>query len=636
MGWVRSLRSAVRAQLAPTTQRKRSIRGRLRWSYLLTSTLPLLLVGIILIVMSFRAQRENVYTNQVTLARSVARDASTYLSGMEAQILRLGLNLGPDVPRERLISAVGELFRANYPNIRELAIINTDGREVLHQYGNSALRPEELPDRGADKAVRAALTGLGERGDIRKSDDGTPVYTLLLPLRDSASNVKGALSAEISAAPLTLVLRSGVSNAGVVYLVDSRQHVMLTNSEQTLTAPVGLADLFAAPVDVTQYVGASGQPVVGARGLISPVGWSIVVEQPSGIAFASLWRSVIVLTLLVAVMGLLALAWALRQSRQITLPLNALGKGAATLGAGHLDHRIPLRGDDELTDLAQTFNRMAERLQFSLSQIEHQNERLRHGLALARDIQVGLLPTVAPWNVDTLAVYARSLPAYEVGGDFYTYMAMPEGRAAIAIGDISGKGVGAALLMALTSSLIESHSRQTDHPAQVLDSLNTTLTPRMKANRMNAAVLYAVLDPTNLALTVANAGMIAPLLIGKSGARFMDIGGLPIGVLPTATYSEHEVTLDPGDALLFITDGVVEAHNAQGELFGFERLEALVAAMSDNTDVRTLVISILDSVQAFMGDTEQHDDITLVAVQPAHAHQFEGPMQEMELEIRAP
>jgi serine phosphatase RsbU (regulator of sigma subunit) len=345
------------------------------------------------------------------------------------------------------------------------------------------------------------------------------------------------------------------------------------------------------------------------------LGWAVVVEQPANIAFASVWRSVLLLTLLVIVVALLALFWAFRQAQRFLRPLAALRAGAAALGAGQLDHRIESQGADEFGDLARTFNQMAVHLQDSLAEIERRNERALRGLALARDIQIGLLPERPPWNGDVVEVYARSIPAYEVGGDFYTYLALSEGRAAIAIGDISGKGVGAALLMALTSSAVESQGRELEHPAQVLHALNQLLAPRLKANHMNAALLFAVIDPQRRTMNVANAGMIAPVLISREGSRFIEAGGLPLGAFAGAIYNEHTVGLSPGDALLFLSDGVVEAHNIQGELFGFERLEATVMETPVG-DVRTLVNLVIERVQHFMGAAEQHDDITLVAVRP--------------------
>ncbi len=327
-------------------------------------------------------------------------------------------------------------------------------------------------------------------------------------------------------------------------------------------------------------------------------------------------RSVLLLTGLVLLVVGLALFWAFRQARYILRPLQALRDGALALGEGHLDHRIEPLGDDEMGDLAQTFNQMAEHLQQSLDEIEQQNDRLRRGLALARDIQIGLLPDRPPWSADDLAVYARSIPAYEVGGDFYSYLALPEGRAAIAIGDISGKGIGAALLMALTSSAVESQGREIEHPAQVLTALNNLLAPRLRANHMNAALLFAVFDHHSQMLRVANAGMISPVLVSLDGSQYVEAGGLPLGSFAGAIYQEVSVELHHGDTVLLVSDGVVEAHNAQGELFGFERLEATIAEATPG-DVRALVELVIERVQAFMGDTEQHDDITVVAVRPS-------------------
>jgi serine phosphatase RsbU (regulator of sigma subunit) len=347
-------------------------------------------------------------------------------------------------------------------------------------------------------------------------------------------------------------------------------------------------------------------------------GWAVVVEQPSAAAFASVRSGALLLGMLVILVGALALLIAFRQAQQFLNPLKALRTGALALGSGQLSYRIEPLGADEMGDLAQTFNGMAEHLQASLDEIEKRNERLRRAMALARDIQIGLLPDRPPWNGEEIAVYARSIPAYEVGGDFYSYLAMSEGRAAIAIGDISGKGVGAALLMALTSSAVESQGRQVENPAQVLTALNNLLAPRLRANHMNAALLFVVIDPRERTLRVANAGMISPVLVTAHGSRFVEVGGLPLGSFVGALYQEEVVSFEPGDSLLLVSDGVVEAHGPGSELFGFERLEETIAEARPG-DVRELVELVLERVQEHMGNMEQHDDITIVAVRPAVA-----------------
>ncbi|HEX9442416.1 MAG TPA: SpoIIE family protein phosphatase, partial [Roseiflexaceae bacterium] len=447
---------------------------------------------------------------------------------------------------------------------------------------------------------------------------------MTLPLRNDANTVVGALRAEIDAEPIAQELAIAISNSkSYPYLVSNDDgKVLLTDGKPDFTPPRELRFLLSSPTGAEQYVGARGQGVIGA---LAPVvvnqgrdktGWSVVVEQPSATAFASVRNSMLILALLIVLVGALALLWAFQQAQHFVRPLKALRTGALALGAGRLDYRIEPLGADEMGDLAQTFNGMAEHLQESLAEIEKSNVRLRRAMALARDIQIGLLPDRPPWNGEEIAVYARSIPAYEVGGDFYSYLAMSEGRAAIAIGDISGKGVGAALLMALTSSAVETQGRQVERPAQVLTALNNLLAPRLRANHMNAALLFVVIDPRECTLRVANAGMIAPVLVSAHGSQFIDVGGLPLGSFAGAIYEEQLVSFEPGDSLLLLSDGVVEAHDPHGELFGFERLEQTVAEARPG-DVRALVELVIERVQQHMGVAEQHDDITIVAVRPA-------------------
>jgi sigma-B regulation protein RsbU (phosphoserine phosphatase) len=152
-------------------------------------------------------------------------------------------------------------------------------------------------------------------------------------------------------------------------------------------------------------------------------------------------------------------------------------------------------------------------------------------------------------------------------------------------------------------------------------TLNNLLAPRLRANHMNAALLFVVIDPHQRMLRVANAGMIAPVLVSERGSYFIEVSGLPIGSFVGAIYQEQTVRYEPGDSLLLLSDGVVEAHGPGGELFGFERLEETIAQASSG-DVRELVELVLERVQQHMGDREQHDDITIVAVRPAVASEI--------------
>jgi len=602
-----------------------SIANRLRWSYLLSSILPLMLVGALLLKINTDAQQSRIYSDQRGLASRVARDISRYINDLRAQ-LDLGMRPSASLDQsvEPLTSAALSLAVSNAPNLIEIAVLDDAGKELLRINRLLKIPPEQLRDLSGDPGVQRAIQdGVSTHTPIDSNADGVRNFMMTIPLRNAAGISVGVLRADISAEPLVGVLQiADVNSDSYAYLIDRQSGaVLLDDGRPGFTTPQQLKTLLASETDTATYVGARDQDVLGAVFRVASTAggdtpdWAVVVEQPANIAFASVRRSVLLLTLLVIVAGVLALLWAFRQARRFLLPLIALREGAAALGSGHLEHRIEPLGNDELGDLARTFNQMAEHLQDSLAEIGRRNERALRGLALARDIQIGLLPERPPWNGDIIEVHARSIPAYEVGGDFYTYLALSEGRAAIAIGDISGKGVGAALLMALTSSAVESQGRELEHPARVLHALNQLLAPRLKANHMNAALLFAVIDPHHRMMHVANAGMIAPVLITPEGSRFVDANGLPLGAFAGAVYQEQAVRLGPGDALLFLSDGVVEAHNTQGELFGFERLEATIVE-SPIGDVRTLVDLVIERVQHFMGTAEQHDDITLVAVRP--------------------
>lgn len=623
----------------PSTGARSSIANRLRWSLLLSSTLPLLIVGSLLLGLNASAQQRSVYNDQIDLAKRVELDVSRYVEELRNQLDQFALQIRPGTSPEQLTNLARDLVNRNYPDLLDLVVLDSTGYERLHFIKLLELAPSALTDRSADPFVRRALReGAASYSPIARNSDGVRSFIVTLPIRNDASTVVGALRAELSAEQLARSLATAIANSkSYPYLVAAADgSVLIDDGAPGFSPPRNITALLSTASDAAQYDGARSQLVIGAQAAVvvnngtENTGWIVVVEQPVAEALSSIRASLVLLALLVILVGALALFWAFRQARQFLRPLEALRIGANALGTGELGYRIGTLGDDEMGALARTFNSMAEHLQESQAEIERRNERLRRSMALARDIQIGLLPDRPPWNGEEIAVYARSLPAYEVGGDFYSYLAMSEGRAAIAIGDISGKGVGAALLMALTSSAVESQGRQIEHPAQVLTALNNLLAPRLRANHMNAALLFVVIDPREQTLRVANAGMISPVLVTKQGSQFVDIGGLPLGAFAGATYQEALVHFEPNDLLLLLSDGVVEAHSPSSELFGFERLEATIAE-ADSNDVHHLVELVIERVQEHMAGQEQHDDITIVAVRPRAALESSSYTEEQSI-----
>lgn len=241
--------------------------------------------------------------------------------------------------------------------------------------------------------------------------------------------------------------------------------------------------------------------------------------------------------------------------------------------------------------------------------------RREQELEIARRIQSNLFPRELPHR-QGIALAARCLPAREVGGDFFDCFALGERRSvAVMIGDASGKSVAGALLMAMARSVGRAEAFDHEEPALVLRETNRSVAHDVPRGTF-VALCYATIDPSGR-MAVANAGQLTPVLLHPDGAlQYLYPPGptLPLGIQPDMRYEALAVDLAPGDTVLFFTDGLVEAHNAAGELFGFDRLDALLAAHAA-LPPDALINCIIAEVMAFIGETVQHDDITLVAAQ---------------------
>jgi serine phosphatase RsbU (regulator of sigma subunit) len=239
-------------------------------------------------------------------------------------------------------------------------------------------------------------------------------------------------------------------------------------------------------------------------------------------------------------------------------------------------------------------------------------ERLDHELRVARLIQQTLLPRELP-SMPGWSMARHYQPARAVGGDFYDAMAMPDGRLVLIIGDVTDKGVPAALLMATTRSILRAAAQRLLTPAAVLKRANDHLYGDIPAN-MFVTCLCAVLAPESGRLWYANAGHDPPYLRRRGAVEELRASGVPLGLMPNMEYQEHEVQLEPGDEVLFYSDGVVEAHSPGRELFGFPRLQAALARHAEAKGP-ALIDALLGELAGFTGQGwEQEDDITLVTL----------------------
>ena len=237
-------------------------------------------------------------------------------------------------------------------------------------------------------------------------------------------------------------------------------------------------------------------------------------------------------------------------------------------------------------------------------------ERLAQELRVATLIQQQFLPRELPqlpeWQI--AAFYG---PAQAVGGDFYDFVQMPDGRIGIAVGDVTDKGVPAALVMARTHSVLRAEASRLNSPGEILSRANDLLVPEMPA-QMFVTCLFAVLDPPTGRIVIANAGHNLPFVRSGSDIGELRATGMPLGLLPGIRYEEIEGVIEPGSNVLLYSDGLVEAHDGARQMFGFERLRESLVGEDAGSE---LLDRLLETLRAFTGpDHEQEDDITLVTL----------------------
>ena len=239
-----------------------------------------------------------------------------------------------------------------------------------------------------------------------------------------------------------------------------------------------------------------------------------------------------------------------------------------------------------------------------------ERERIEHELQVARRIQQASLPKEVP-ELEGWEITPYYQPAREVGGDFYDFFELQDGWVGVVVGDATGKGVPAALVMASTRSMLRALAQASNSPAEVLRRVNDALVTDIPTN-MFVTCFYAILDPESATLSYANAGHDLPYLHRNGNAEELRARGMPLGLMPGMGYEEKEITLEAGEATLFYSDGLVEAHDPEGEMFGFPRLSALVA---EHGEENSLEETLLEELYAFVGEGwEQEDDITLLTL----------------------
>ena len=347
------------------------------------------------------------------------------------------------------------------------------------------------------------------------------------------------------------------------------------------------------------------------------IGWSmgIVVPRRTLIKPGVALGLVILLLMLLGMLGVFLVSYL--TIRQSTQPIRELARSAQEVSKGKFDTPLPdIPHDDEIRLLRDSFADMEKNLSKyvrELTKATAQKASLESELAIAREIQMAMLPQAfAPGpGCERVEIKTRLTPAKAVGGDLYDFH-VRDGRLFFCIGDVSGKGIPAALIMSMTSSLFHSLSATEDTPEKIVAGIDASTRGRNES-LMFVTVFVGILDLSTGVLSYCNAGHNAPVLVGKE-VRALDVEpNIPIGVEENWPYKAQQATLAPGTTLLLYTDGLTEAENENHMLYGEERMLDALGKLKSNAP-EAVIDALSESVRQFVGKAEQSDDLTLLAL----------------------
>ena len=437
----------------------------------------------------------------------------------------------------------------------------------------------------------------------------------------------------------TSALAAAVTNPSAEYVLKPAEHIVAPVAAGVAPAPARGFDgavTFPSAVFVTDWD-------TGANAIPAAIGvqtrFSMLYErlfESMGDFVSTVESSLLLVAVVLAIIELVALLIGVRLTRSMTGAVAQLYQATEHINRGEFSHRIPVKSNDQLATLAESFNTMTTSLEKLIVE-QKEKQRMEGELVIAQEVQAQLFPRHIS-QLSTLEVFGFCRPARTVSGDYYDFLAMDADKLLLAVGDISGKGIAAALLMATIHSAVRAYSLEgipilrepvaagigsastimlastlpgvEVSPAALLALLNHQLYDSTPAEKY-ATLFLAMYDERQRTLTYSNGGHLPPIILGSNrGIRRLDQGGTVVGLFDDQSYDEAFVPLNPGDIFLAYSDGVTEPENDFGE-FGEERLIDLVW---ENRELPLPRISelVTAAVDDWIGAAEQPDDVTLV------------------------
>ena len=386
---------------------------------------------------------------------------------------------------------------------------------------------------------------------------------------------------------------------GKIYTLDPRARGMLESLGITGAAAASAVE---SPRRIGDWLVVARKDASGlVFGIARPIGASL--REIRRLSFRNL--SVGLLVIALACIGIVPI------SRRMTQHVSSLSDGVKQLAGGDFKARVAVRSRDEFGSLAAAFNKMAEDLEKHQALVVEQ-ERLHRELELSRLIQTEMLPR-DPLRLGTAEIMGLSLPAREVGGDFFNYFALQDGRLALLVGDVSGKGVSAALLMANVQATLRARLPLETDLAQLADGLDREIDAKTP-HSVYLTLFLGILDMERSELRYVNAGHNPQFVLRqRGGIERLSSTGMPIALYAGHGYQESAIEIGKGDLLFFYTDGLVETESEPGEMFGAERLEQLLAVEHEQR-IDTVLERVDQAVRNFRGRAEPFDDATMMAL----------------------
>jgi len=327
-------------------------------------------------------------------------------------------------------------------------------------------------------------------------------------------------------------------------------------------------------------------------------------------------RIMIIFSALIGILIVIVIILSWYLSRIITRPVDSLKEATLAIGRGDLEYRVSIATGDEFEDLANSFNTMSSDLRMNidrLNKITAEKERYAKEMEIAKEIQDTILPESVP-SIPGFEICAMTLPAMEIGGDLYDFIPLTSNRWGFVIADVSGKGVSAALYMALCRTLIRVSGIARERPEDTIREANRLIYEDGRSSMFITAI-YGVLDPREMSFTYVNAGHNPPVLFRGDPpvARMMPGKGIALGVIDEVSLSPETLLLEHGDLMVLYTDGVTEAFNEQEKYFSEERLIASISC-NLNRPVHEIATGLINDIREFSGTEPQSDDITLILI----------------------